>query len=78
VKDTGPGISPQLSNRVFEPFVQLEEVRQKHLPGVGLGLALVKEMAGALSGHVALDSEVGVGSTFTVVLPHVAVERKLA
>src|SRR5436853_3432438 len=59
---------------VFEPFEQLEQLRHKHTPGVGLGLALVKEMVAALGGEIELDSEPGVGSTFSVVLPAEASE----
>jgi len=69
VRDTGPGISPEQQTIIFEPFEQLEPIRQKHVPGVGLGLALVREMAGALGGRIELTSQVGAGSTFAVVLP---------
>ncbi len=74
VKDTGAGIAPENRVRVFEPFEQVEPVRNKHLPGIGLGLALVKEMAVSLGGRVLLESELGSGSTFTVILPS-AMER---
>ena len=69
VKDTGAGIAPENRVRVFEPFEQVEPVRNKHLPGIGLGLALVREMTVSLGGHVVLESELGTGSTFTVILP---------
>jgi signal transduction histidine kinase len=69
VSDTGPGIPPDMHGRVFEPFVQLEDIRKKHLPGVGLGLRLVKEMTEALGGRVQLDSTVGAGTTFTIHIP---------
>src|SRR5262249_52996986 len=71
VRDTGPGIPPEQQMTIFEPFEQLEPIRQKHTPGVGLGLALVKEMAGALGGRVELTSQLGAGSTFSVVLPSI-------
>jgi signal transduction histidine kinase len=69
VRDTGPGIAPEVHARIFEPFEQLEPIRHKHTPGVGLGLALVREMVSALGGRIHVDSQVGQGSTFTVVLP---------
>jgi signal transduction histidine kinase len=69
VSDTGRGIPAAQQARIFEPFEQLEPSRQKHTPGVGLGLALVRAMADALGGRIELVSEPGVGSTFTVVLP---------
>jgi signal transduction histidine kinase len=69
VRDTGQGIPPEARARIFEPFEQLEPLRLKHTPGIGLGLALVKEMAAALGGTLELESQVGVGSTFRFVLP---------
>ena len=69
VSDTGPGIPGEATARIFEPFEQLEDVSHKHIPGIGLGLALVREMADALGGRVEVQSQLGVGSTFTLVLP---------
>lgn len=69
VRDTGRGIAPVDQARVFEPFEQLEEIARKHTPGVGLGLALVRDMVASLGGRIALDSRVGEGSAFTVTLP---------
>jgi signal transduction histidine kinase len=69
VRDTGRGIEPSDHSRIFEPFEQLEELARKHTPGVGIGLALVREMVGSLGGQIALESQVGQGSTFTVSLP---------
>jgi signal transduction histidine kinase len=70
VRDTGRGIPREEHARVFEPFEQLEPSRQKHTPGVGLGLALVKAMTSALGGEVGLESQPGRGSVFTIALPH--------
>ncbi len=69
VIDSGPGIPADRQRLIFEPFTQLEPVRHKHTPGVGLGLALVERMVAALGGRVELRSELGCGSEFTVVLP---------
>jgi len=69
VIDSGPGIPADRQRVIFEPFTQLEPVRHKHTPGVGLGLALVERMVAALGGRVELRSELGCGSEFTVVLP---------
>jgi signal transduction histidine kinase len=69
VRDSGPGIPAQDQERIFEPFEQMEPVPHKHTRGIGLGLSIVKEMVEALQGRIELASEVGVGSTFSVVLP---------
>jgi signal transduction histidine kinase len=68
VHDTGPGIPVEERARIFEPFAHVESADNKHTPGVGLGLALVREVMTALHGNVELQSEVGAGSTFTVIL----------
>jgi signal transduction histidine kinase len=72
VSDTGPGIAPENQARVFDAFEQLEPVRGHHAHGIGLGLALVKQITDALGGRVELMSAVGRGSTFTIVLPKLA------
>jgi signal transduction histidine kinase len=69
VKDTGPGIEPELRTSVFEPFFQGESVPRRHSPGTGLGLSLVREMLNALGGNIELESEVGQGSTFRISVP---------
>jgi len=75
VEDTGPGIAPELRARIFEPFEQNEPIEKKHTPGVGLGLALVRQLVGILGGRVELQSTLGQGSTFSVVLPSRPPER---
>ncbi|HUK67101.1 MAG TPA: hybrid sensor histidine kinase/response regulator [Anaeromyxobacteraceae bacterium] len=69
VKDTGPGIPVSERERIFEPFEQLEPLMRKHEPGIGLGLALVKDMTAAIGGKIALEPAEGPGSTFTLFLP---------
>jgi signal transduction histidine kinase len=63
VADTGPGIPRELRERLFRPFVS------ESGSGTGLGLAIAKELAGALGGRIELESEVGRGSRFELVLP---------
>jgi PAS domain S-box-containing protein len=75
VSDSGPGIAEDQRARVFEPFEQIEKVEHKHLPGIGLGLTLVKQIVAALGGRIELQSELGVGSAFTVVFPSATMER---
>jgi PAS domain S-box-containing protein len=75
VRDTGRGIASEHHARIFDPFEQLEPTRGKHTPGVGLGLSLAKAMSGALHGRIELESALGVGSTFTLVLPSLHPER---
>jgi signal transduction histidine kinase len=72
IRDTGPGIPREEQERIFQPFVQLEPAARKHTPGVGLGLAIVRDLVTALGGRLALQSEPGLGSTFTVDLPSLA------
>ncbi|MFO0575754.1 MAG: response regulator [Polyangia bacterium] len=69
VTDTGPGIPKEQQQLVFEPFEQLTPIRQKHVPGMGLGLAVAKELVSALGGRIELRSEPGAGSTFRVIIP---------
>lgn len=76
VADTGPGIAPELHQRMFEPFELFEDIDHKHTPGIGLGLALVKELASTLGGQISLASAVGQGSTFTIDLPNLEWGKK--
>ena len=69
--DTGRGVAAEAQKRIFEPFVQLEPLLNKHTPGVGLGLAIVREVVEQLEGRISLESHPGAGSTFRVHLPAV-------
>ncbi|MEP6999573.1 MAG: PAS domain S-box protein [bacterium] len=69
VTDTGIGISPEGLERLFKPFSQIDSGLARKFEGTGLGLAMVKQLAELHGGAVAVESEVGKGSTFTVWLP---------
>jgi PAS domain S-box-containing protein len=70
ITDTGRGIPADLLSQIFEPFVQVNrEVDARKQKGMGLGLAISRELARAMGGDITVDSVVGQGSTFTVVLP---------
>ena len=69
VADTGPGIPPERLGAVFEPFVQGDRALNRPHEGVGLGLAISRDLARAMGGDVTVASTVGAGSTFTLELP---------
>jgi signal transduction histidine kinase len=69
VADTGIGIAPEHHASVFHDFTQIDSPIQKRLRGTGLGLSLSKKLATLLGGSVALHSELGRGSTFSVTVP---------
>jgi signal transduction histidine kinase len=69
VEDTGPGVSASELELVFEPFYRSAQARRRAVPGVGLGLAVVKQIATAFGGSIGLRSEPGRGARFEVRLP---------
>ena len=69
VSDTGPGIPDKMLAQIFEPFVQLDRRLNQPREGVGLGLTISRDLARAMGGDLTVDSTLGVGSTFTLVLP---------
>ena len=73
VRDTGRGIAPAELPTIFEPFVQLNrDQTAERQRGVGLGLAISRELAAAMGGELSVQSEVGKGSVFTLRLQRVA------
>ena len=69
VSDTGCGISRSEQDRVFERFYRVESTRAAYAQGTGLGLPLVSSIVASVDGKIGLESDLGEGSTFTVVLP---------
>ena len=71
ITDTGIGIAPEDTNRIFDPFFQAGEGGKQHFSpdSTGLGLAIVSRLVTLLQGKIELVSQIGVGSTFTLILP---------
>jgi signal transduction histidine kinase len=68
VRDTGPGIPPARLGTIFDPFDQGERKLNKPQDGVGLGLAIARDLARGMGGDITVASELGKGSVFTVTL----------
>lgn len=75
VADTGSGVPRNRWQRIFEPFSPVEQLPSKHLPGMGLGLAMVKAIVTALSAELTMNSEVNVGTSIEIILPATPKER---
>ena len=69
VRDSGIGIAPPDRAKIFDEFATLENPRRPGGGGTGLGLAICRRLAGLLGGTITIESELGQGSTFTLVLP---------
>jgi signal transduction histidine kinase len=69
VRDEGAGIPPEETARVFEKYYRLVRPETEHVTGTGLGLYIVKQIVELHGGRVDLTSDVGRGSTFTLILP---------
>jgi signal transduction histidine kinase/DNA-binding response OmpR family regulator len=77
VADSGIGISPEHLEKIFQRFYQVDGSSKRRYGGVGLGLALVKEIIESHDGVVDVTSAVGQGTTFRIVLPAVALSPAL-
>lgn len=69
VRDSGAGIREQSLKKLFEPFYQDEDAIDRMYEGTGLGLALTKKLVDLHGGTIAVESEIGIGTTFTITLP---------
>jgi signal transduction histidine kinase len=78
VCDTGMGISAEDKQHLFERFFRTSEAQAEAIQGTGLGLSIVAAIVAAHGGSIEVESDLGVGTTFTVVLPTVRAERTLA
>ncbi|MGZ4314531.1 MAG: sensor histidine kinase, partial [Gaiellaceae bacterium] len=78
ISDTGIGISEEDQQRLFERFFRASEATEQAIQGTGLGLSITAAIAEGHGGTIEVTSEVGRGTTFTVVLPVVVVPRAAA
>jgi len=69
VADEGPGIPAEHQSRIFERFYRVDRARSREMGGTGLGLSIVKHIALVHGGAITVESEVGKGSTFRLLLP---------
>lgn len=69
VADTGIGIAREHHERLFERFYRVDKARSGELGGTGLGLSIVKHLCQAMNGEIAVNSELGKGSQFRIILP---------
>jgi len=68
VRDTGLGIEAKHLPRLFERFYRVDRGRSREMGGTGLGLSIVRHLVSAMGGEVRVQSQLGLGSTFTVTL----------
>ena len=74
VEDTGPGVPQDKREVIFEPFVQLDRTLSQTRDGLGLGLAISRDLARGMSGDLTAEGRIGGGGRFVLVLPHGTVD----
>jgi signal transduction histidine kinase/CheY-like chemotaxis protein len=76
IRDTGPGIAPESLERIWQPFKQADLTVGRRFGGTGLGLAISRKLVEMMGGEIAVESKLGIGSTFRVRLPAEAAPRR--
>ena len=69
IADTGIGLKPEDKEKLFHEFYRVKNESTRNIPGTGLGLSIVKRIVDSYNGKIEVDSEYGIGSTFTISLP---------
>ncbi len=70
VSDNGPGIAKEFHNKIFNPFQTLGNVDRYKSEGTGIGLSLVRDLVDKMNGRIELESSIGKGAKFTVIVPN--------
>jgi signal transduction histidine kinase len=70
VRDFGPGISPEIKDKIFDPFYRVDEDRSRKQGGSGLGLAIVKDIVERHLGSISVESQPGEGTMILIRFPH--------
>ncbi|MCP4539972.1 MAG: PAS domain S-box protein [Chloroflexi bacterium] len=77
VEDTGCGIPLEAQSYIFDPFQQVDSSATRTHSGSGLGLSIVRQLTALMGGEITLKSQIGKGSTFTVILPLVPIQEEV-
>lgn len=75
IQDSGIGIDADSLDKIFDRFYQVDDTTQRLQEGTGIGLALVKELVELLGGKIEVESKLGEGTIFNLVLPYISIEK---